>query len=262
VEPTAGAPVPDPAGEPGRDQSAGPPADAAARERRWWQRLPFLVAVGVLPVPFGLFFLAFVAIALLLGDSTRETETRAGGAVLLFWWAYSFREGDTTPYVGGILLAISAVLFVRGALKRRRAGGRFAWVPALGAVLAVALGVVSFVPYGYRQPELTRADAVRRTLAERRAHPWRGIDARRYLVERGRLRIVHTPVWYVALYEPNPDVAATADGQPCFRRREVWQVNAIDGSVSHTTYDEARVLDDPCLPIRLGTEQDLRPVPA
>jgi hypothetical protein len=224
--------------------------------------VPFLVLVGVLPVPFGLYFLAFVAIALLLSDLTRETQTRAGGAVLLFWWAYSFREGDTTPYVGATLLAISAVLFARGAFRRRRAGGRPVWVPVLGAALAVALGVVSFVPYGFRKATVTREDAVRRTLAERRAHPWQGIDARSYLVQRGRVRIVHTPVWYVALYEPNPTVARTSDDQPCFSRREVWQVNALDGTVSRATYDVARAANDPCLPVRLGTEQDLRPVPA
>jgi hypothetical protein len=234
--------------------------DDKQQVRPWWRRVPFLVLVGVLPVPFGMFFAAFVAIALLLSDQTRETETRAGGAVLLFWWAYSFREGDTAPYAAGLLLAIAAVLFVRGAWKRRSAGGRHAWVPALGAVLAVALGVAAYVPDGYREASVTRVDAVRRTLAARQAHPWKGIAADEYLVQRGRVRFVHTPVWYVALYERNPRIERTADLQPCFSRREVWQVNALDGSVSRTTYDDAVVNKDPCLPIRLGTEADLRPV--
>jgi hypothetical protein len=244
--------------------TTGPVDDLAAPEargRQWWQRLPFLVLVGVLPVPFGLFFLGFIAIALLLTDGTRESEVRAGGAVLLFWWAYSFREGDTTPYFGVLLLAVAAVLLVRGALRRRAAGGRAAWVPVTGATLAVALGVAGFVPYGYREPSVTRDEAVRRTVAERAARPWRGIDAQSYLVDRGRLRIVHKPVWYVALFERNAIVERTADGQPCFSRREVWQVDALSGRVARATYDEASAGGDPCLPVRLGTEEDLRPLP-
>lgn len=239
------------------------PAETPAlpRRRPWWRTLPFVVLVGVLPVPFGMYFLAFIAIALLLSDVTRETEVKAGGSVLLFWWAYSFREGDTSPYFGAPLLAIAAALLVRGAVRRRRAGQRRAWLPAAGAVLAVALAVVAFVPDGYRKPRLDRAAAVQRTLAEREAHPWRGIEATSYLVDRGRLRIVHTPVWYVALFEPNATVARTADNQPCFSRREVWRVDAIDGSVSRATYDEAQVGGDPCLPVRQGTEADLKPLP-
>jgi hypothetical protein len=229
--------------------------------RPWWRTLPFLVLVGVLPVPFGMYFLAFIAIAVLLSDGTREPDVRAGGSVLLFWWAYSFREGDTSPYFSAPLLAIAAVLLARVALRRGRTGRRSAWLPGMGAVLAVALAVVAFVPDGYRKPRLDREAAVRRTLAERTAHPWRRIDATSYLVDRGRLRLVHTPVWYVALYEPNATVARTADNQPCFSRREVWRVDAIDGSVSRATYDEARVGGDPCLPVRQGTEADLKPLP-
>src|SRR5688572_8718844 len=63
----------------------------APPRRAVWQRLPVLLLVGVLPVPFGLYFLGFVAMVLLLSDRTRDTGARAGGAVLLFWWAYSFR---------------------------------------------------------------------------------------------------------------------------------------------------------------------------
>ncbi|MDQ1712317.1 MAG: hypothetical protein QOE45_1767 [Frankiaceae bacterium] len=239
------------------------PADQTpvAHRRPWWRTLPFLVLVGVLPVPFGMYFLAFIAIALLLSDTTRETEVKAGGAVLLFWWAYTFREGDTTPYFAATLLAIAAVLLARGALRRGRDRRRSAWLPAAGAVMAVVMGVVAFVPDGYRAPKLDREAAVQRTMAERAARPWRGIAASEYLVDRGRLRIVHTPVWYVVLYEPNATVARTADNQPCFSRREVWRVDAIDGSVSHAQYDEARVGGDPCLPVRQGTESDLKPLP-
>ena len=229
--------------------------------RRWWQRLPFLVLLGVLPV-FGLFFLGFIAIALLLSDTTRESETRAGGGVLLFWWAYNFREGDTAPYFSAFLLAVAAVLLVRGALRRRREAGRVAWVPLAGAVGAMVMGVAAYVPYGYRAPEVSREAALRRTLAERTANPWRGIRADSYLVDRGRMRFVHTPLWYVVLYEHNPAVPRTQDGETCFSRREVWEVNGLDGEVSRVTYDEARVVGDPCLPVRLGTREDLKPVPA
>ncbi len=229
-------------------------------ERSWWQRLPVLVAVGVVPVPFGMYFLAFIAIAMLLTDQTRETEVRAGGAVLLFWWAYSFREGDTAPYFSVVLLAIGATLLVRGALRRRRDRGALWWVPALGAVLAAGLAVAAVVPYGYRAADVPREEAVRRTLDERRARPWRGIGATDYLVDKGRMRLVHKPFWYVALYERNGQVKRTQDGQPCFSRREVWRVDALDGTVSRATYDEAAAGGDPCLPVRVGTEEDLRPV--
>jgi hypothetical protein len=223
--------------------------------------VPFLVAVGVLPVPFGLFFLAFIAIVLLLTDMTREPEVRGGGAVLLFWWAYSFREGDTTPYVSAVLLLVAAGLLVRGALRRRSEVGGGWWIPAVGALLAAAMAVVAFVPDGYRSARIGRTDALRRTLAERAAHPWRRISADDYLTDRGRVRFVHTPVWYVVLYERNPTVARTADGEPCYTHREVWRVDALDGAVSRVTYDDARFGDDPCLRVRQGTSKDVRPVP-
>jgi hypothetical protein len=239
----------------------GPVDDEVTRGRKWWQRLPVLVLVGVLPVPFGLFFLAFIAIALLLTDATRESETRAGGGVLLFWWAYNFREGDTAPYFAAFLLVAGAVLLVRGALRRRRDGGQVAWMSYAGAAVAVVLAVAAYVPYGYRPPELTREAAVRRTVEERTAHPWRGIKADEYLVDRGRERFLHTPLWYVVLYERNPTVPRTLDGEGCFSRREVWRVDALDGQVSRVTYDEASFGGDPCLPVRLGTREDLKPVP-
>ena len=243
-------------------EPTAPTEPQAAPTRRWWQRLPFVVLVAVVPVPFGLYFLAFIGIALVLGDRTRDTDTRAGAAVGLFWWAYSFREGDTTPYFSVVLLATAATLFARSAWKRR--GGEAAgpvWVPALCALGAVAFGIAAFVPYGYRPVEVTRDDALRRVLAERTARPWRGIDATSYLVDRGRLRLVHTPVWYVVLYERSTGAERTLDGQPCFSRREVWRVDALDGDVTRAIYDEAHVGGDPCLPIKLGTEEDLRPVP-
>jgi hypothetical protein len=247
---------------------AGPvTGDAAAFDpasRRWWQRLPVVLAVGALPVPFGLYFLAFVGIGLLLWDRSRESEIRAGGAVLLFWWAYSFREGDTTPYFGIVLLGVAAVLLVRGAWRRRGGAGSPVgrlWAPVLGAALAVVMAVVAFVPYGYRAPEVSRAEALRRTLAERQARPWHDIDAESYLVDRGRVRFVHKPLWFVVLFEPSREVERTADGQPCFSRREVWQVDAISGAVSRVSFDEARIVSDKCLPIRMGTADDLKPLP-
>lgn len=241
--------------------SAGGVEDVTPARRRWWQTLPALFVVGVLPAPFGLFFLPFLAMGMLLIDPTRESEVKGGGLVLLFWWTYSFREGDTSPYFGAFLLLVAAALLGRGALKRRRVGGRYAWVPAIGAVFAVVMAVVAVVPYGYREATISRDDALTRTLAERRAHPWKGIDATSYLVDRGRLRFVHTPVWYVVLYERNATVAETVDKQPCFARREVWRVDALDGAVARATYDEARVGHDPCLPLRAGTSKDLDAVP-
>jgi hypothetical protein len=204
----------------------------------------------------------FVAIVMLLVDQSRESEVKGGGIVLLFWWAYAFREGPTTPYVATPLLVVATVLLARGALRRRADGGRPVWVPAAGAVLALVMAVVAFVPYGYRSAEISRDEALRRTLAERQARPWRGIAAAQYLVGSGRLRLVHKPVWYVALYERNPGVPVTVDKQPCFSRREVWQVDALDGSVARATYDEATTIDDPCLPLQAGTDEHLRPVPA
>jgi hypothetical protein len=229
--------------------------------RAWYQRLPVLLLVGVLPVPFGLYFLAFIAMALLLSDRTRDTPVRAGGAVALFWWAYTWRQGDTTPFVGGPLAAVAAGLYAQAAWQRRTERARAAVRAACAVGLAV-LTVVAFVPDGYRPAEVTREQALGRVLAERTARPWRGIDAQRYLVERGRARLVHTPLWYVVLYEPNPTVARTVDGEECLRRREVWRVDALDGGVSRVTYDEAEVADDPCLPVRAGTSRDLKPVPA
>ena len=238
------------------------PETTSPARRPWWQTLPFLILLGVVPVPFGLYFAGFIGIALLLSDRTRETEVKAGGAVALFWWAYSFREGATSPYLGATLLAISTALFARGALTRRSAGSRLAWVPAAAAVGTAVLAVVAFVPDGYRKAEVSRDEAASLVLAERSARPWKDIRATSYLVESGRARIVHTPLWFVVLYEPNATVARTVDGQPCFSRREVWRVNAIDGEVSRVTHDEAAVGGDPCLPVRIGTEKDLEPVPA
>lgn len=242
-------------------REAGETAGGVSRGRRWWQRLPFLVVVGVLPVPFGLFFLGFIAIALLLTDGTREPEVRGGGAVLLFWWAYSFREGDTSPYVSAVLLLVAAGLLGRGVLARRGGGWRSVGLPALGVVLAVAAAVVAFVPDGYRSPQVGREEALRLTLAERAAHPWRGIAADEYFADRGRIRFVHTPVWYVVLYERNATVARTVDGEPCFTHREVWRVDRLDGDVTRASYDDVEFSDDPCLPVRQGTGKDVRPVP-
>lgn len=235
---------------------------AAPPRRAWWQRFPVLVLVGVVPVPFGLYFLAFIAIAMLLSDRTRDTDARAAGTVGLFWWAYSFRQGDTTPLVSVPMLAIAGVLAARSLLARRRgdAAGPV-WGPALGVVGAAAFAVAAFVPYGYRDAELGREDAVRRVLAERAARPWRGIEATSYLADPGRSRLIHTPQWYVALYERNATVERTRDGETCFSRREVWRVDAIGGDVARVTYDDAVVGGDPCLPVRIGTSRDLRPVP-
>ncbi len=233
------------------------------RGRRWWQRLPFLLVVTAVPVAFGLYFVGVVGIAILLSDRTREDDVRAGGIVLMLWWMYAFRQGDTSPYVTAALLLVVTVFFVRAARDRLTRSSRPRAALAAGtAAAAVATAVVGFVPYGYRSPELSEADALRRTVAERSAHPWTGMRADRGLVDRGRLRFVHKPVYYVALYEQNPDVERTADGQPCFRNREVWQVDALDGSVTRKTHDTAAIAGDPCVPIRLGTERDLVPVPA
>lgn len=247
------------------DTPADAPSDPAAplAVRRWWQTLPFLVLVGVLPLPFGMFFMGFIAIFLLLGDATRESEVRAGGAVLLLWWTYSFREGDTSPYLGIVLLSVAAVLFARGWRRRVAAGtgARGAWGPLAGALLAVALGVVVIYPHGYRTHELSRDAAARAVFAERTARPWRGFAASDYLVDPGRLRVIHTPVWYVAVYERHATLPRTQDGEPCFTRREVWRVDGLDGSVTRATYDEASAGRDPCLPIRLGTGRDVRKAP-
>ncbi|HEX8001851.1 MAG TPA: hypothetical protein VF519_04065 [Mycobacteriales bacterium] len=245
--------------------AAAPAADPTAppARRRWWQRLPMLLLVGVVPLPFGFFFLGFVAIALLFSDLTRESEVRAGGGVLLFWWAYSFREGDTSPYLAAALLAIAAALLARGWRRRVERGGglRGSWGPLAGAVLAAVLAVLVLVPYGYRSSEITREDAARRTFEARAARPWTGLVATDYLVDPGRLRVIHKPVWYVAVYERHASVPTTADGQPCFTRREVWRVDGLDGTVSRATSDDAKVGGDPCLPIKLGTARDLKPAP-
>ncbi|HVF05706.1 MAG TPA: hypothetical protein VNA20_12770 [Frankiaceae bacterium] len=249
------------AGEP--RGSTGTTGEPEAQGRRWWQRLPVVLLVGAVPVPFGLFFMAFIAMAMLLRDSTRDVDARAGGAVALFWWAYSFRQGETSPYISLPMLVLAAVLFARSALARRRgtAAGP-AWAPALGVLGAAAFAVVAFVPYGYRAADVARDDAVRRVLAERSARPWRGIDATSYLADSGRTRLVHAPQWYVALYERSTTEDRTRDNQPCFSRREVWRVDAVTGDVARSTYDEAVAYGDPCLPIRAGTERDLKPVAA
>jgi len=235
--------------------------DEKPPRRAWYQRLPVLLLVGVVPVPFGLYFLAFIAMALLLSDRTRDTPIRAGGAVALFWWAYTFRQGDTTPFVGGPMVAVAAALFAQAAWQRRTERLRAA-VPALCALGLAVLTVVTFVPDGYRPADVTREQALDLVIAERTARPWRGIAAERYLVERGRARLVHTPLWYVVLYEPHATVERTVDGEECLSRREVWRVDALDGEVSRVTYDEAEVGDDPCLPVRAGTSRDLKPVPS
>ena len=241
---------------PTTDDPTAPPT-----ERRWWQRLPFLVLVGVLPLPFGMFFLGFIAIALLLTDLTRESEVRGGGLALLVWWTYSFREGDTSPYVGVVLLSIAAVLLARGWRLRvaKGAGVRDWWGPLAGALLAAVLGVVVIYPYGYRSFEVTREAAAREAFEARGPQP--RFTATDYLVDRGRLRVIHKPVWYVVVYERNATIPRTRDDQPCFSRREVWRVDALNGSAKRATFDEASVGGDPCLPIRLGTEKDLKSAP-
>lgn len=250
------------------DTSPTPDVLEPPATRKWWQRVPFLLLVGVLPVPFGMFFLGFIAIGLLLSDATRESEVRAGGSVLLFWWAYSFREGTPSPYVATMLLAIATALFARGWRRRVTSGVPMAQASGLlgCALLAGALSVLVVVPYGYRSPEISREDAARRVFAERSVRPWKVAAPSSYLVDPGRVRVatpteIHKPVWYVVLYERNATVERTKDNQPCFSRREVWRVDALDGSLRKATFDEATVVEDPCLPIKLGTEKDLKPAP-
>lgn len=241
--------------------ASGDQPDQPAR-RAWYRRLPVLLVVGVLPVPFGLYFLGFIAMAMLLSDRTRDVPVKAGGALTLFWWAYTFRQGDTTPFVAAPLLVIAAALFAQSAWQRRTERTGPVWLPALCAAGLLALAVAAWVPDGYRPARITRDDAVRRVVAERTARPWRGIKATDYFAEGGRARLVHTRLWYVVLYERNATVERTVDGETCFSRREVWKVNALDGKVSRVTYDEASAGDDPCLPVRAGTQRDLREVPA
>lgn len=258
-----------------------PGGQADPSERRWFRSNPFLILTGGLLVVIGSYFLGLIAIVLLAGDRSRDTESRIGGAVLIFSWMFIWTLPGASPYAAFSLLAIAAYFLGRSAWQRRRGSVRAGWrVPAGLAVGAAALGVLALVPYGVRSSEFDADEAARRVVAgrsdgtSRQVRPadflvygelawqddFRPVEASQQLVATARLRFTNTPIFYVVLFEQNPKTARTGDGEPCFSSSETHSVHGLSGEVVNLGRLEANDEDGGCLQLPRGTRADLEPV--
>ncbi len=246
--------------------------------RPWYRRTPFLVFTGGVLVVVGNYFLGLIAVVLLAGDRTRDPDSRIGGAVLIFAWMFTWTLPGASPYVAFALLGIAAAFLGRSALARRagRIDREWRGVAALAAVAAL-LAVLSLVPYGVRSSRFDADEAAAKVLAARVdgtsrdvgpgdfpvfgalafQDDFRPITPSRQLVAPARLRFTNTPIYYVVLFEQNPNTALTGDGEPCFSASETHSVHGLSGEVVHLGRQDARKKDGGCLPLPRGTRTDI-----
>jgi hypothetical protein len=249
--------------------------------RQWYRRNPFLAVIGGVLVVVGNYFLGLIAVVLLAGDRTRDTESRIGGAVLIFAWMFIWTLPGASPYAGFALLAIAAWFLLRSARRRASGDVQVGWrAPAILGLAAVVGAVLGLVPYGVRSAEFDADAAVDRVLSARERdsdRPVRPADFAVYgglafqddfspiepaqrLVAAARFRFTNAPIYYVVLLEQNPTTASTGDGEPCFSASETLTVHGITGEVVNLGRQDAREEDGRCLPLLRGTRADLEPV--
>jgi hypothetical protein len=238
-------------------------AEPTAAVRPWYRSTWFLALTGGLAVYVGLQFVGLIAVVLLVGDHTRDRDARIGGGVLIFWWTFAVASTRASgfgplPYVGFALLAIASVFLVRGALDRRGLPWGARWGVTVLAALAVVLGVLQLVPYGFRSPTVDSGRAVE-LVAEKRAADAQDEDiaATRALAELGRVLVTQRPYWVVAVFEPSSAKAETPDGNPCFSRAQAYVVDGVDGRITRADKIVEPDDDEPCLPINEDTADDL-----
>lgn len=255
----------------------------ATRPARSWFRSNGFIAFLAIPWPYlGFFFLGFIAIVLLSGDRSRDLPSRVGGSVLIFAWIYAWTlAGFVTPYVGFTVFGIAAYYLATSARRRRSGDAPGGWAtPAVLAATATALAVVGLVPHGVRSARFDADEAATRVLAAREAGTARTIstsdvlvygaralqdefepvEAEQRLVEPARFRFTNAPIYYVVLFEQNPETARTGDGEPCFSASETLTIHGISGDVVNLGRQDAREEDGGCLPLLRGTRADLEPV--
>jgi hypothetical protein len=244
------------------DSETQPPAGpdqgpaAATGGRPWYRRLTFVVPAGIASGILGLFFVGFAVLLLFLTDRDRHRDVRIGGSVLLLWWLWTWTLAGTSLYIGVGLLVTTAVFLAAAARTLDRRPAAVAGGLAASALLVAATGLF---PDGVRAPALDKEEALQRVMTSRRGHP-ENVTASQADVVATRARFTNRPYYFVVLHERNPDRATTGDGEPCFRRAEIHLVDALDGSARRQQVTEARAEDGHCLPLKVGTHQNLVPV--
>ncbi len=228
--------------------------------RPWWRSTAFLLLLGGVAPRFGFFFTGLIAMALLLGDATRQRDVRAGGAVVVLYWTWVWTFAGIQPPIAFVLLTIAAVFFFRATRALRSEHARSWWWTATATLATAAFAVLNLVPYGVRQAELSKTDALKRTADAQAAD--RRIAATRAAVYAVRNRLTQRPLYIVVLFEPNTTQPTTGDGEPCFRRLERVQVDGISGDLDRLGVVEAAAADGNCLRVKVGTRLELLPVPA
>ncbi|HVF20374.1 MAG TPA: hypothetical protein VNA14_09040 [Mycobacteriales bacterium] len=258
------------------------PASAASARRPWFRSNAFLVFAGGLLVVLGLFFLGLIAIVLLAGDRSRDTDSRVGGAVLMFAWMFTWTLPGVSPYGAFALLAIAAWFLLKSARLRRTAESAGGWrAPGALAAISGLAAVLALVPYGFRSSDFDADDAARRVLEARTNGSARQVDPGDFavyglramtddfepiepsqrLVAAARLRFLNTPIYYVVLFEQNPTTTFTGDGEPCFSASETHSVHGLSGEVVNLGRQDAIDEDGGCLPLPRGTQEDLEEIP-
>lgn len=266
---------------PASTSSPATPAAPSATQRRWYRTNAFLSFTGGVLVVIGNFFLGLIAVVLLAGDRSRDTESRIGGAVLIFAWMFTWTLPGASPYAAFALLAIAAWFLLRSARNRATGAVAGGWrSPAVLGFAAAALAVLGLVPYGVRSPDFTSDEAVTRALAARASDADREVrpadflvygqlafqddfapvDPAQRLVAKARFRFTNAPLYYVVLLEQNPTRALTGDGEPCFSASETLTVHGITEDVVNLGRQDALDADGGCLRLLRGTREDLEPV--
>ncbi|MCA1822961.1 MAG: hypothetical protein ABR520_07475 [Mycobacteriales bacterium] len=231
--------------------------DTRARARPRWQALWFVCLVGVVGPALGLYFLGLIAAFVLAIDATRPKGIRAAGVAVLAWWTWVWTLPGVPPYPSFALLGIAATSLVRSAAATWRAE-RHAAIAAAGLAVGVAtLAVLSLLPYGVRAPRVDRSHALAQALDAHRSAGSGAIDARWAQVATARQRFIQRPLYYVVLFEPNPSLASTDDGEPCFRRSETYRIDGVDARATDLGKVEARAADGGCLRLKVGTRAEL-----
>jgi hypothetical protein len=247
------------------DPGPGTGATGEPQRRPWFRSSWFLFLLAGPAVYLGLQFTGLIAIVLLISDRSRPAVTRAGGSLFALWWLVAVASVRTStygpiPYIEAFVLLMAVGVYARAALTEP--AGRRRGVLLVLAATALMLGVTRIVPYGYRDPEIPREEAVAAAVASlRELDADERIEPESALADIARELQLHRPVWVVLLLERDDDTELTGDNEPCFGRLQGFVVDAFDGSVRRERLIEiSEEQDGGCAAFPKGTKDDLVPV--